>query len=46
LAVAVAAVMGRHGVPGAILALPMLEITKIICHRVQPLAALCHFIER
>lgn len=33
------------GVPGAILAVPLLAITKIICDRVQPLAALGHFIQ-
>jgi predicted PurR-regulated permease PerM len=33
------------GVPGAILAMPMLAITKIICDRIQPLAAFGHFIE-
>jgi predicted PurR-regulated permease PerM len=33
------------GVPGAILATPMLAITKIICDRIQPLAAFGHFIE-
>jgi len=33
------------GVPGAILAMPMLAITKIICDRIQPLAAVGHFIE-
>jgi predicted PurR-regulated permease PerM len=33
------------GVPGAILATPMLAITKIVCDRIQPLAAIGHFIE-
>jgi predicted PurR-regulated permease PerM len=33
------------GVPGAILAVPMLAIAKIICDRVQMLAALGHFLE-
>jgi predicted PurR-regulated permease PerM len=33
------------GVPGAILAVPMLAITKIICDRIQMLAALGHFLE-
>jgi len=33
------------GVPGAILAVPMLAITKIICDRIQILAALGHFLE-
>ena len=33
------------GVPGAILAMPMLAIAKIICDRIQPLAAFGHFIE-
>ena len=33
------------GVPGAILAVPMLAITKIICDRLQPLAAFGHFLE-
>jgi predicted PurR-regulated permease PerM len=33
------------GVPGAILATPMLEITKIVCDRIQPLMAFGHFIE-
>ena len=28
------------GIPGAILSVPMLAITKIICDRVRPLAAL------
>jgi hypothetical protein len=32
-------------VPGAILSVPTLAITKIICDRVQPLAALGHFLE-
>jgi len=33
------------GVPGAILSVPMLAITKIICDRLQPLAAFGHFLE-
>ena len=33
------------GIPGVILAVPMLAITKIICDRVQPLAAFGHFLE-
>jgi hypothetical protein len=33
------------GVPGAILSMPMLAITKIICDRLQPLAAFGHFLE-
>jgi predicted PurR-regulated permease PerM len=33
------------GVPGAILATPMLAITKIICDRIRPLMAFGHFIE-
>jgi len=33
------------GILGAILAVPMLAIAKIICDRVQPLAAFGHFIE-
>jgi predicted PurR-regulated permease PerM len=33
------------GVPGAILAVPMLAITKIICDRLQSLAAFGHFLE-
>ncbi len=33
------------GVPGAILSIPMLAIIKIICDRVQTLAALGHFLE-
>jgi predicted PurR-regulated permease PerM len=33
------------GAAGAIIAVPMLAITKIICDRVQPLAALGHFLE-
>jgi predicted PurR-regulated permease PerM len=34
------------GIPGAILSVPMLAITKIICDRVRPLAAFGHFLER
>jgi predicted PurR-regulated permease PerM len=33
------------GVPGAILAVPMLAITKIICDDVRPLRAIGHFLE-
>ena len=33
------------GVPGAILAVPMLAILKIVCDRVRPLKALGHFLE-
>jgi predicted PurR-regulated permease PerM len=33
------------GAAGAIIAVPMLAITKIICDRVQSLAALGHFLE-
>jgi len=32
-------------VPGAILAVPMLAVTKIVCDRIRPLAALGHFLE-
>jgi predicted PurR-regulated permease PerM len=34
------------GVAGAILAVPMLAIAKIICDRSRPLMALGHFLER
>ena len=33
------------GIPGAILAVPMLAILKIICDRIRSLAALGHFLE-
>ena len=33
------------GIPGALLAVPMLAAFKIVCDRVRPLAALGHFIE-
>jgi predicted PurR-regulated permease PerM len=33
------------GVPGAILAMPMLAICKIICDRIKPLMAFGHFLE-
>ena len=33
------------GIPGGILSMPMLAITKIICDRLQPLAAFGHFLE-
>lgn len=32
------------GVPGAILAVPMLAITKIVCDGIRPLAAIGHFL--
>jgi predicted PurR-regulated permease PerM len=32
-------------IPGVILSVPMLAITKIICDRVRPLAAFGHFLE-
>jgi predicted PurR-regulated permease PerM len=32
------------GVSGAILAVPMLAITKIVCDGIQPLAAIGHFL--
>ena len=32
------------GVPGALLAVPMLATSKIICDRVRPLMALGHFL--
>ena len=39
-------VFGTHrGIPGGILSMPMLAITKIICDRLQPLAAFGHFLE-
>jgi predicted PurR-regulated permease PerM len=34
------------GIAGAILSVPMLAITKIVCDRVRPLAAFGHFLER
>jgi predicted PurR-regulated permease PerM len=34
------------GVPGALMAVPLLTIVKIICDHVEPLAALAEFIER
>jgi predicted PurR-regulated permease PerM len=34
------------GIPGAILAMPMLAIVKIVCDRIRPLAAFGHFLER
>jgi predicted PurR-regulated permease PerM len=34
-----------RGVPGAILAVPMLAIMKIVCDRLRPLKALGHFLE-
>jgi predicted PurR-regulated permease PerM len=33
------------GIPGAIISVPMLAITKIICDRVRPLAAFGYFLE-
>jgi predicted PurR-regulated permease PerM len=33
------------GIPGAILAVPMLAIFKIVCDRIRSLAALGHFLE-
>jgi predicted PurR-regulated permease PerM len=33
------------GAPGAILAVPMLAITKILCDRIKPLMAFGHFLE-
>jgi predicted PurR-regulated permease PerM len=33
------------GIPGVIVSMPMLAITKIICDRLQPLAAFGHFLE-
>ena len=33
------------GAPGAILSVPMLAITKIVCGRIRPLAAFGHFLE-
>jgi predicted PurR-regulated permease PerM len=33
------------GIPGAILSVPMVAITKIVCDRVRPLAAFGHFLE-
>ena len=33
------------GVPGAILAVPMLAITKIVCDDIRPLRAIGHFLE-
>lgn len=36
---------GIWGVPGAILAVPMLAITKIVCDWIRPLAAFGHFLE-
>ena len=32
------------GIPGAILAVPMLAIAKIVCDRVRPFAAFGHFL--
>jgi predicted PurR-regulated permease PerM len=33
------------GVPGAVLAVPMLAITKILCDRIKPMMAFGHFLE-
>jgi predicted PurR-regulated permease PerM len=33
------------GIPGAILAVPLLAITKIVCDRIRPFAAFGHFLE-
>ena len=33
------------GVPGAVLAVPMLAITKIVCDDIRPLRAFGHFLE-
>jgi predicted PurR-regulated permease PerM len=33
------------GIPGAVLSVPMLAVTKIVCDRVRPLAAFGHFLE-
>jgi len=33
------------GIPGAILSVPMLATTKIVCDRIRPLAAFGHFLE-
>jgi predicted PurR-regulated permease PerM len=33
------------GVPGAILAVPILAVTKLICDRIRPLAVFGHFLE-
>ena len=35
----------NDGVPGAILAVPMLAITKIVCDDLRPLRAFGHFLE-
>jgi len=32
------------GVPGAVLAVPMLAITKILCDRIRSLSAFGHFL--
>ena len=34
------------GVPGALMAVPLLAIVKIVCDHVQPLAPLAEFIEQ
>ena len=34
------------GVPGALMAVPLLAIVKIVCDHVQPLASLAEFIEQ
>jgi predicted PurR-regulated permease PerM len=33
------------GIPGVILSVPMLAVTKIVCDRIRPLAAFGHFLE-
>jgi len=33
------------GVPGAVLAVPMLAITKLVCDELRPLRAFGHFLE-
>jgi hypothetical protein len=40
-----AVVFWMWGIPGAILSVPMLATTKIICDRIRPLAAFGHFLE-
>jgi predicted PurR-regulated permease PerM len=33
------------GIPGAVIAVPVLAVTKIVCDRIRPLAAFGHFLE-
>jgi predicted PurR-regulated permease PerM len=33
------------GIPGAVIAVPLLAITKIVCDRIRPLAAFGHLLE-